>query len=82
MLSPASWSRKWQPDPVFLLENSMDREAWWAQSTWSQRVRHKLSIGMRVCARTHTHTHTHTKSLCLGHVCIDQRETWAVVLAP
>ena len=23
-------SRKWQPTPVFLLENSMDREAWQA----------------------------------------------------
>ena len=22
------WSRKWQPTPVFLLENSMDRGAW------------------------------------------------------
>jgi len=25
------WSREWQPTPVFLLENSMDREAWWAK---------------------------------------------------
>ena len=24
------WRRKWQPTPVFLLENPMDREAWWA----------------------------------------------------
>ena len=24
------WSRKWQPTPVFLHENSMDRGAWWA----------------------------------------------------
>ena len=25
-----SWSRKWQPTPVFLLENPMDGGAWWA----------------------------------------------------
>ena len=24
------WSRKWQTIAVFLLENSMDRGAWWA----------------------------------------------------
>ena len=24
------WRREWQPTPVFLLENSMDRGAWWA----------------------------------------------------
>ena len=22
------WSKKWQPTPVFLPQNSMDREAW------------------------------------------------------
>ena len=25
-----NWNRKWQPTPIFLLENSMDRETWWA----------------------------------------------------
>ena len=24
------WRRKWQPTPVFLPGNPMDREAWWA----------------------------------------------------
>ena len=24
------WSRKWQPTPLFLLGNPMDRGAWWA----------------------------------------------------
>ena len=24
------WCRKWQPAPVFLLKNLIDREAWWA----------------------------------------------------
>ena len=23
------WRRKWNPTPVFLLENPMEREAWW-----------------------------------------------------
>ena len=26
----ATWRREWQPTPVFLLENSTDRGAWWA----------------------------------------------------
>ena len=26
------WRRKWQPTPACLLENSMDRGAWWAMS--------------------------------------------------
>ena len=25
------WKREWQPTPVFLLENSMGRGAWWAR---------------------------------------------------
>ena len=37
------------PLQYICLENSMDRGVWWAQSTGSQRVRHK-------CAYTHTHT--------------------------
>ena len=28
--SGRSWRRKWQPPPVFLPENPMDRGAWWA----------------------------------------------------
>ena len=24
------WRREWQPTPVFLLENPMDKGAWWA----------------------------------------------------
>jgi len=24
------WRRKWQPTPVFCLENPMDRGTWWA----------------------------------------------------
>ena len=25
-----AWRRKWQPTPVFLLGNPIDKEAWWA----------------------------------------------------
>ena len=30
------WSSQWKPTPVFLLENSMDRGAWWAAVLGSQ----------------------------------------------
>ena len=39
------WRRKWQPTPVFLLENPRDRGAWWAaiygvaqSRTWLKRL--------------------------------------------
>ena len=34
------WVGKWQPTPVFLPENPMDREAWWAAVHTVRRVRH------------------------------------------
>ena len=34
------WSRKWQPTPVFLPGESMDRGAWWVIVHRVQRVRH------------------------------------------
>ena len=34
------WRREWQPIPVFLLGNPMDRGAWRLQSMRSHRVRH------------------------------------------
>ena len=37
------WSRKWQPTPVFCLENPMDRGAWQStQSMGLQRIGHEL----------------------------------------
>ena len=36
------WKRKWQPIPVFLPGNTMDRRAWWATKR-SQRVGHDLA---------------------------------------
>ena len=34
-----SWRRAWQSTQVFLLGESTDRRAWWAQSVGLQRVR-------------------------------------------
>ena len=33
------WRRKWQPTPVFCLENPMDRGAWWATMSEVHGVR-------------------------------------------
>ena len=55
----SSWQKEWQPTPIFFLENSMDREAWWATVHGVARVRHDwvtLSV-------SHTHTHTPQQTL-------------------
>ena len=44
------WRRKWQPTPVFLLENPMDRGTWWA----AVHGDHKESDTTK--GLTHTHT--------------------------
>ena len=43
--------RKWQPAPVFLPENSMDRGAWWATVHRVPKSQPQLSM--------HAHTHNH-----------------------
>ena len=50
------WRRKWQPAPVFLLENPMDRGAWWA--TWGHKSQTQLS------------THRHTTALHDLRTCV------------
>ena len=45
--------RKWQPIPVFLLENSMDREAW-------RTIVHGVA---KSWLRLSTHAHTHARGL-------------------
>ena len=52
------WRRKWQPSPVFLLENFMNRGACRLHSVGSHRVGHNWT-------HTHTHTHTHTSNSSL-----------------
>ena len=37
------WRGKWQPTPVFLLGNPMDRGAWWATVHGVTRVGHDLA---------------------------------------
>ena len=71
------WRRAWQPTPVFLPENPMDRGAWWAI------VHSGVADSYPVCCRmsrvvpgvcsldssstlpigTHTHTHTYTQNV-------------------
>ena len=57
------WSRKWQPTPVFLLENSMDRGGWWAtvrgvaKSWMQQHILHSLSrclLFLKSCQHFHS----------------------------
>ena len=38
------WRRKWQPTPVFCLENPMDRVAWWAMVHGAVKSRTGLSM--------------------------------------
>ena len=42
------WRRVWQPTPVFLLENSMDRGAWWATV-------HRVARSQTLLKRPNTH---------------------------
>ena len=44
-----SWRRKWQPAPIFLLENSMDRGAW-------RTTVHGVANDLACTRNTHTHT--------------------------
>jgi len=37
------WRRKWQPTPVFFLENPTDRGTWWAAVHGVPRVGHNLA---------------------------------------
>ena len=38
------WRRKWQPTPVFLLENSMGRGDWWATVQGVTKSQKRLSV--------------------------------------
>ena len=31
------WRKSWQPTPVYCLENSMDRGAWWTAVHWGRK---------------------------------------------
>ena len=69
------WRRKWQPTPVFLPEESMDRGAWWVSvhriaQSWTQLKQFSMhayttgsEITHRILARTQIPlviTYTHT----------------------
>ena len=52
----SSWRRKWQPTPVFLPENPMDKGAWWATV-------HRIAKS-RTWLSDWTHTHIHLRLGC------------------
>ena len=51
MIQAVSWRRKWQPTPVFCLENPVDRGAWWAavHGVAQSRTRLKQLFSMHAC---------------------------------
>ena len=51
--------RKWQPTPVFLLENSTDRRAWWATVPGVTENPTRLSDKDRTRCLLATHTCVH-----------------------
>ena len=60
------WRRKWKLTPVFLPENSMDWEGWWAivQRISELDMTDRLSISRdrHDWEHAHTHTHAHTRA--------------------
>ena len=56
------WRRKWQPTPIFLPRNPMDRGAWQATVHGVTKSWTRMSI------QTHTHTHTHTHTQYVAHI--------------
>ena len=46
------WRKEWQYTPAFLLDNSMDKGAWWAT------VHGVAELDMTEQRHTHTHIHT------------------------
>ena len=58
---------RWQPAPIFLPENPMDRGAW--QATVQKGCKESdMTEWLSTEAHTHTHTHTHTRAR--AHICI------------
>ena len=47
-----------------LLENLMERGAWWAAVHGVMNSQTQLSVRTHTRARAHTHTHTHTTRRC------------------
>ena len=53
-----TWSRKWQPNPVFLPSESREQRSLVGYSPWGCK-----ESDMTEYTHTHTHTHTHIKRL-------------------
>ena len=56
-----SWSRKWQPTPIFLPGQSHGQRSSTGYSPWDHKES-DTSEHVHVCTHTHTHTHTHTNT--------------------
>ena len=62
------WRREWQPTPVFLLENLMDRGSLWGKSPWGrkesdtteQHLELRLQTARDVCVYVHARACTKT----------------------
>ena len=57
------WRRKWQPTPVFLLGNPMDRGAWWGHKRLDTTERlNECSVQFRIAARQASLSITNSRS--------------------
>ena len=56
------WSRKWQPTPIFLLGNSMDRGGWWATICEVTKSQTQLSDWEHIHILS---THAHCTHMCI-----------------
>ena len=64
------WNKKWHATPVFSLENSMERGAWWATVHGVTKSQTLLS----------THTHIHTRYLQQSFPIFHVRIPWGYYL--
>ena len=73
------WSRKWQLAQVFLLENSMDRAAWWA--TVHGVTKSQTPVGDWTCTHTFLSFYSPTFSwyllFCATHHLHSRSKRWA-----
>ena len=66
------WRRKWQPTPIFFLENPTDRGAWWA-TVYGVVNRHN-------CAHAHTQPHQKNHKLLVSYQAHSNRYKFSKIL--
>ena len=57
------WRRKWQPTPVFLLENPMDRGGWWATVCGITKSQTTEQLSIHTCTNLSWQTATQNRIL-------------------